>query len=74
VFPYTHYGPSDLRQRQTRSAITIDIASDFWSPIFAVTNVWSVAVLRASMKEAAIDEYRNLEPGECNVRADAAPW
>jgi hypothetical protein len=70
VLPEPQHGPASRLQRFRVEIIARTIARDLWSPIVAVADVGSAAVLRAPVPEAAVAEDRDASAREHDVRAD----
>src|SRR6202050_857045 len=70
VLPEPDHGPAGQDQRRVVDPVTLEFLGQFRAPVPFVPPRLA-AVLRASVPEASVDEYRDLARGERDVRPDA---
>jgi hypothetical protein len=73
VLPCSQYLPSGSTESRVDGAVACNVASQLWSPVVGV-HARLVAMNRARVPKAAIDEHRKPRPRERDVRANDAAW
>jgi hypothetical protein len=66
MFPEAQHGPTEMLHRTVSISITCFVRCPFSEPVISVC-LWRNVVRRTPMPVAAIDEYDDLRPGECDV-------
>ena len=66
MFPNTHYKPTPVRQDQIVSAVSSDVPVELGLPVARISP-WLVAMLRAAVPEAAVNEHGHAASREHDV-------